>query len=327
MRWNCPHCGIALAVSDDKLGTGWSFSRCFKCGGFALVRRSDINLIKIDKAPPGERVILPENTEEPRLSQNATQHLQQIQANSGVNAAMNARQNANTNLNQERQLQANAKQAIANALAATTNAATNHAQPQIKPAAPRANALPEPLPEEPERKSRFRVLPVAIGLTALMTISSGVYLYREGQQLWHKARGAAVNEQRLTLRPAAARVSLPDPAIAAPVVDTVHQNAMAPDRQVQLEAAPAAPAPASTTPNMIVRTRTRASLRSGPGLNFPILGVSNPQAQYLVKEWKGQWFQVEIPQTAKTAWVRNDLIEMVPQQQNDLRAESSDLTP
>src|SRR5689334_8459640 len=81
MRWNCPHCGINLAVSDDKLGPGWSFSRCYKCGGFALVRRSEINLIKVDKAPAGEHVLLPEASETPVMSQEATQNLERYLTN------------------------------------------------------------------------------------------------------------------------------------------------------------------------------------------------------------------------------------------------------
>src|SRR5687767_11704308 len=76
MQWSCPHCGIALAITDETLGTGWSFSRCYKCGGFALIRRAEINVIKVDKAPPGERVILPEASMSPSqglISEKATQ--------------------------------------------------------------------------------------------------------------------------------------------------------------------------------------------------------------------------------------------------------------
>ncbi len=69
MRWDCPHCQMSLALSDEKLGTGWSFSRCFKCGGFALIRRSEMNLVKVDRAPAGENVLLPEAHEDQRFSQ------------------------------------------------------------------------------------------------------------------------------------------------------------------------------------------------------------------------------------------------------------------
>ena len=78
MQWSCPHCGIHLALSMDKVGSGWSFSRCYKCGGFALIRKAEVNVIKVDKAPPGERVLLPEATETPAAgltSEDASQKL------------------------------------------------------------------------------------------------------------------------------------------------------------------------------------------------------------------------------------------------------------
>lgn len=60
MRWNCPHCGVRLSVADDQLTSGWSFSRCSKCTGYSLVRKAEVNLIKVDRAPRGEKIVLPE---------------------------------------------------------------------------------------------------------------------------------------------------------------------------------------------------------------------------------------------------------------------------
>lgn len=60
MRWNCPHCGVALSASDQAFHKGWSFARCYQCAGVALVRRTETNVLKVDQAPPGENVILPE---------------------------------------------------------------------------------------------------------------------------------------------------------------------------------------------------------------------------------------------------------------------------
>ena len=57
LHWNCPHCGIKLIVSQEYLGTGWSFSRCAQCTGYCLIRRTEINVIRVDKAPPGEKII------------------------------------------------------------------------------------------------------------------------------------------------------------------------------------------------------------------------------------------------------------------------------
>lgn len=80
MRWNCPHCGVNLAILDDKVGSGWSFSRCYKCGGFALVRKVETNVVKVDRAPHGENVLLPEAAEQTlsMLSENSIHNLERI---------------------------------------------------------------------------------------------------------------------------------------------------------------------------------------------------------------------------------------------------------
>lgn len=75
MRWNCPHCGVNLGLADDKMTTSWSFSRCYQCGGYALVRKAEVNIIKVDRVPAGEKVLLPESSENPLLSETATRNL------------------------------------------------------------------------------------------------------------------------------------------------------------------------------------------------------------------------------------------------------------
>lgn len=92
MRWNCPHCGTHLGIADDKMSTSWSFSRCYQCAGYALIRKSEVNIIKVDRAPAGEKVLLPESSENPLLSEAATRTLNRY-TNSASNAnasAMNA---------------------------------------------------------------------------------------------------------------------------------------------------------------------------------------------------------------------------------------------
>jgi hypothetical protein len=68
MQWSCPHCGTRLGLSDIQINHGWSFSQCYKCAGFALIRKAEINVIKVDKAPPGEKVLLPDANETPRIA-------------------------------------------------------------------------------------------------------------------------------------------------------------------------------------------------------------------------------------------------------------------
>jgi len=293
MRWNCPHCGAALAVSDEKLGTSWSFSRCYKCGGFALVRRSDINLIKVDKAPAGERVILPESTENLMMSKQATEHMSSITSEKPV-------------------IRPTVRQSVPTTPPMFNPKVETRGVTVTKPNIPAQSHLPDPLPEVPKRSSSRHVLPLAIGLACVVASGSGVYLYVQGQQLWQKAGSTGVQqEQQNPIRPASAQVRAQE---QNEVVDEVHQNAMAPARTVEPKE-PTAPASA-----MSVRTRTRSSLRAGPGLNYPVLGVSDAQAQYIVKEWKEEWFNVVIPEGApqvtsdtqiRSAWIRNDLVELI----------------
>ena len=83
MNWNCPHCGVLLALQETQIGPGWSFSKCYTCGGFALIRRAEINVIKVDQAPPGEKVLLPERSSDSAvavLSQEASARLLKIKS-------------------------------------------------------------------------------------------------------------------------------------------------------------------------------------------------------------------------------------------------------
>lgn len=75
MRWNCPHCQTSLTASDEQLSPNWLFSRCFHCGGNFLVRRPEVNVVKVDRVPEGERVLAagPENP--PLLSEQANRNL------------------------------------------------------------------------------------------------------------------------------------------------------------------------------------------------------------------------------------------------------------
>ena len=75
MQWSCPHCRTQLTTSEDHLGSGWSFSRCAHCNGYSLIRKTEINVIRVDKAPPGEKIIpshpyfsKPEEIESPSIS-------------------------------------------------------------------------------------------------------------------------------------------------------------------------------------------------------------------------------------------------------------------
>jgi hypothetical protein len=324
MRWNCPHCGIALAVSDEKLGAGWSFSRCYKCAGFSLVRRSDINLIKVDRAPMSEKILLPEASEDPipMMNKEATAHL------------------AN---NKPEIRPANRKQA----------SKISYPPRFISRVEARGVSVPfpNPLPELSRTKSKTRLLPIAIGIAGVIAVGSGVYLYIQGQQLWQKARATLATQSKNKMAstvndttPVAqapsllalaeiktSQVSPPQRTKSTTITDELHQNAMAPARTASLmiEEVKAHELASSNNPNnpaisnLVVQTRLKkASLRSGPGLEYPVLGVANPQLKYIVSDWKDRWFKVTIDgPTAiqmvepkpipKHAWIRNDLVQLI----------------
>ena len=268
MRWNCPHCGTNLAASDDRLSTGWSFSRCYKCAGFALVRLADANLIKVDRAPAGEKIILPEANEEPTamLSQNAANHLARFKSNKTSPSIVKAAP----------------RRSIAKGIASLTKPTLPTPVAAAPPAPPKTAAqileniqtpsalgtaqrlsyskpspfgLPQPLPEVPERSLPQRVAPTLVGISGLLAIGSGIYLYVQGQALWENSRlraaeskaivDAALKTEISEAEPAPAQAepiapatagsaaveSTPAPVRASSITDQVHANAMAPTRE------------------------------------------------------------------------------------------------
>jgi len=320
MRWSCPHCGVNLAVSDEKLGSGWSFSRCYKCGGFALVRKSEVNLIKVDKAPVGENVLLPEANEVPVLSRDAAKNLANIINNPKPTVLPNTQTHASSESDSK---------AVPKFLTENTEAPTfatkgpNHVV---------------------SAKPQYRFLPMAIGLTGMITIASGVYLYLQGEAIWNQIR--APQQKVVTRTPvevptqqetAPTSVEPATPGIItanmAPLLtDQLRQSAMAPtrsDADANTKAVKEALNSANTTEsleneetasandnNLIVRVRAaNTKLRSGPGLTYSIRGYANPTVEYSVLEWRERWFRVS-PKSAEdvnqsSAWVRNDLVEIV----------------
>jgi len=302
MRWSCPHCGVALAIGDEKLGTGWSFSRCYKCGGFALIRRAEVNIIKVDKAPPGEQVLLPEGSPEPMLSENATQNL---------NAAKEAA----------------ARPVIRAAHPRNTNAGVNVPPPPMGasayPTAPHdsfdifADGFPE-MNQGPSRGilNKKKLLPVAIGLAGVLSVSSGIYLYIQGQALWNKARTQASQDSidttpvktvahRETIIPAPALAESAPSAPKSELVDQVRHNAMAPVRE---EAARE-----QATPALLVKARIRgANIHTGPGMSFPVLATALAEKTYTVTSWSDTWFKISLGND-RTGWIRNDLVQLVTQ--------------
>lgn len=294
MRWNCPHCGVNLAIADEKIGSGWSFSRCYKCGGFGLIRRAEVNLIKVDRAPAGENVLLPEASEQPlsMLSESAIQNLTRMR-----------------------------KGNIEKTLLRDPSAAGELPLP-LPSAAPQAQSaqMPPSMPEITESYGNFqkKVLAAAISVAAVATVSSGIYLYIQGQTLWQKARTS-----RSRIEPTSYRASegKENTATSGEVSDHLHDRAMAPVRTSAID---------SVVPQIsafrVAPKSNDAELRSGPGPIYPNIGTADSRQRYQVADWSNQWFKIVLPEgngnspsgrNQKTAWIRSDAVQVVPADSNN----------
>lgn len=334
MQWNCPHCGVTLAVADETLGTGWSFSRCYKCGGFALIRKSEINIIKVDKAPPGERIILPEASKNPSIalmgkeaSQKLAKHMNQKISKSETTENSNS---SNTSpppfLNSQKKI--DLSEMGSNLENKTSKLFEN---------------IPDPLPEIPE-DDNTRMIPYGIAATACLVLLSGSYLFIQGQSLYKKTHILNVNEEELSgkqIQSATHQINTETnsngvekklvAALTPPIViDQVQQSAMAPLKLNQELNSPGEvgqtplqknnltssndlkPQPIST---LFVRVRLKkVNLHSGPGMSYPIVGSATPEYIFNVSDWSERWFQISLKSDSETktlGWIRNDLVQTV----------------
>ncbi len=283
MQWCCPHCGINLAISDEKVSAGWSFSRCYKCGGFALIRKAEISVIKVDKAPPGEKVLLPEATENPHLglvSESANQKLIQHAAP---------------------KIKVDKKAPPTTSVPLPTPPVFKHHIAAQKPAPeplsmniPKAT-LPEPLPENPILTRGRHSLSLGIVLAAILAITSGYYLYAQSQTVWKKARQYAAAEQA---------------QLRSEVTDHVQESAMAPVKEPVKEGEEkSAPDLRSLHVKLITK---RATLYSGPGTQYSIVGSADSTGHYKVLDWNDRWFKIlsqDEPHAKIIGWIPNSLVQ------------------
>lgn len=302
MRWSCPHCGTNLAAADDKVGTGWSFSRCYKCGGFGLVRQAQVNVIKVDKAPAGEKILLPEAEEQPLMSQSAiTQMAKHLEASKAGTAAAPIIRNTVTD-------------STSTARAGTASPTGPNQHLQTKPApqgksAPRLSThaespshlvleseFPSALPTVPEVSLLGRVIPYATAIAGMVAIGSGVYLYIHGQALWSKAR-----------------VALQENNPPNEVVDRIQSGAAAPSRDTGPESSRDGVQRASGSLRNGLQIRVKngsASIHQGPGAEYPEVGSAHSEQVLQVVDWSNNWFKVTVPSGAakKVGWIRSDLV-------------------
>lgn len=317
MQWNCPHCGILLAVSDSAIGAGWAFSKCYKCGGYALIRKAEVNVIKVDKAPPGERVILPEASADPEQS------LLNKAASERMGKIMDHRRPAQVGFYPRKE-----------------SSSLVHSDPvDIS-----QSYLPEALPEIPNKAKRSYLMPIGISTTALVTLISGFYLVQQGQNLSVQTPSQSLGQGApLSHLPAKAERAKLD---KAELVDRVQKSAMAPVRggsflesegSVLNEATRLGTAkddvagnlPEKATPQgaqqfapIFVKMRNmKINVYAGPGTDFAVIGTPLADFQYHVTEWNNRWFKVtgrmrRIGDTLGgldeiSGWVQNESVQVI----------------
>ncbi|MBL7716393.1 MAG: hypothetical protein JNL01_13080 [Bdellovibrionales bacterium] len=397
MRWNCPHCGTALSVADDKLSNTWSFSKCFQCSGYALVRKSDLNLIKVDDAPKGEKLVRPQ-ADISAPSETRITRPEQITAiiekkpasNAPVLAEAIVREKteapvtvqipvqrsefdsivlepvggyvAPARFNPPSRPQALTPKAPAPVVTKQEPAFTSTFNQELKwvlPEQPGENSDPEGT-DRPSRSefrtsftqrkpifSRAKLIPLSVGFAAAIAIGSGLMMVQESSKLSkRRARSQATAQQMMsTLQiPASMRAVPQAGTVPNAISDTVKEKAMAPSR-VEAQSPVQAPVPATATATASVPTPVtaqkaasavndsvaalvvqikvpQATLRSGPGLTFGITGKAKLSSNFVVKDWRGEWFRIILPEESsglrdilrgepRTAWIRNDLVRLV----------------
>jgi hypothetical protein len=291
MRWNCPHCGVGLNVPDDQLGEGWCFSKCFQCSGFSLVRRADKEAVRVDQPTLGASSLPSPMPETSPLLRSPRKRA--IEINPGAQAL---------------------KKSPVQDLASQMSSAKVSPPPfKLKDGNFAGRALPPPLAEPSPRSGRSgqRLIRVLAGLMV-----SGVVL---GVYTWLSTPIPVTSDSVTTAQSAAA---LKQPETTAPKSPSQEIQAKA----IELKAPPAAPREVMQVVQEVRVTgfeveplSPRVQLRSGPGLTYPVIGVTGPSHSYPVVDWSERWFRIATENhadgTPKTfAWVRNDLVKLQKKQ-------------
>lgn len=368
MRWNCPHCGVALSVADDRLNTGWSYAKCYQCSEFAMVRRTATPVQTLPKPRALSAIQAPNEIYAPNAM-----IIPEEKTETQVKRATVRKANTAANINQAKKAAAvpprfshpsasvavdTADISISSRSDESQNAAILENEPVLSPAPLRTLAaitpeLPKFFLQDPPSISREnRIMRVAASFAGVVAIASGIYLYMEGQKIWEKAKlanartaPAAELIQHPRLKTVASTLGISRTpgfsvaqntgstnANAAGLSDQISHQAMAPIRQdinelnkpasmAKINSVAVSPAPAAgLSPVMWIRPRAEnISLRSGPGLEHPIVSTAQTKDAYRVLEWKDRWFRVQANHAANAAsenlWIRNDLVTPVPNPQ------------
>jgi hypothetical protein len=276
MQWNCPHCGTNLGLADQQLGSGWSFSKCYKCSGFALIRRAEINVIKVDKAPPGEPILLPEASAHPSigiLSEKEAKKLEEALWKTPVNA-----NRSNPTLSKKSLFGATESFAQAGA---STNPLSGESNNGLSPIM-QLEAMTHSKGKKDKKDLRFSPAESAGSFwqsnklsASVVTVSSllfvaGLAAYLDAEDFWTQKKPPSKSS----------------PTGGKKVMAAHHKN------QYLFKVTP---------------RNKLTEIRSGPGTEHPVILKTDPNSQFLVSEWRDKWFNIINHDTHQhVGWILND---------------------
>ena len=307
------------------LGEGWNFSRCYQCGGFGLIRKAEINLVKVDRVPQGEQILLPELSGEPLMGQNAMQNLQQMRAE----------------IHNQKNLKQDSEKALRK-MAPPPKREQKKEIPISNTANMQAVPVPPPTSNNDVRTESARAATILGNLNAgingnsngylntnstaakkpmisplllvgLISMGAGGFLFVEGKRLVNQFRlNSEATDSTVSTAAAPQRTNQkPAQSESADALPNNANNGRTP------EAAPATntgvPVPASVIQNpgpAVAKVKARGTnilLREGPGVEFNAVGHADASSEYSVLESKDSWIHLQLP-AGKTAWVRSDLV-------------------
>ena len=275
MRWNCPHCSAQLALADEKLNAQWSFARCYKCGGTSMLRTQTPIPVKVDRAPAGEILHLPEATEQPLLSKDA---------------------------------QANFNRIVHGPKPSIRTAERRSRKPQPAPAA----ELYLPEMAEPKRVP-IGILPIAIGMTAALAVTSGIYLFLESQSFRPRMDlSSQISNDAPSEYPEVVKAPPLVPQSNIARMDRIQESAMEPLRTEKEDDFEGRKIAAATEGLEVQIVGEHANVHAGPGTEFPVVATALPHQGYKVLNWNGRWFKVSIEDKGRKfqGWLRNDLVQL-----------------
>jgi hypothetical protein len=303
MQWKCPHCQVDLFVPDEKLGSGWSFSKCYQCTEYSLVRKLENGIIKINqKAKNSSHVASVQN--EPTPSEVMSSYetvVRQLKFPPIPKEIRRADRPSNTN---------HSKVAPVPSIPVSTTKLNFEPLPE-------PNKLTNKIPLLQFPKMSLFVLFAVVG-SASIAVYSGFKLYNQIQIAWNKTQKSISMREALDSTPVIEPISIREVTKSLPPQVVVTP----PKQKDEIQISRAAAETVVKKEDIVVQPKMgNVTLRSGPGTKYPKVGIAESDKKYLVRDWKEQWFQVELKdptldsqkdtaKSPKTMWVRNDLVEV-----------------